>query len=175
MRILFLITLYLIIFSNMAFAGEIYTWTYKKGLDHITTAPPPEYAKVKDRSTFKRDDPREIEAFQRKQKAAIDRGFAGWQNSQKRSRTASSPSIQDSREARAQKLIEDNRKRIEAVQRGPIKISSQQRELIEKAAEIKAQQIREGTDMPMTAQEDAAFHAREAAEDAIRWHELRSQ
>lgn len=175
MRILFIITMSLIIISNMAFAGEIYTWTDKKGVEHITTTPPPEYAKVKDRSSFKRDDPREIEAFQRKQKAATDRGFAGWQNSQKRSRTVSSPSIQDSREARANKLIEDNRKRIEAVQSGPIKISSQQRAFVEKAAEIKAQQIREGTDRPISASEDAAFHAREAAEDAIRWHELRTR
>ncbi|NLG16477.1 MAG: DUF4124 domain-containing protein [Fibrobacter sp.] len=87
MRILFLITLCLIIFSNTAFAGEIYTWTDKKGVEHITTTPPPEYAKVKDRSTFKRDDPRQIEAFQRKQKAAIDKGFTGWQARQTKTPT----------------------------------------------------------------------------------------
>ncbi len=97
MRILFLITLYLIIFSNMAFAGEIYTWTDKKGVEHITTTPPPEYAKVKDRSTFKRDDPREIEAFQRKQKAAIDKGFAGWQNSHKHSTPSPTSTFDDTK------------------------------------------------------------------------------
>ena len=77
----------MIIFSNTAFAGEIYTWTDKKGVEHITTTPPPEYAKVKDRSTFKRDDPRQIEAFQRKQKAAIDKGFTGWQARQTKTPT----------------------------------------------------------------------------------------
>ena len=162
----------LFLVSFPLYAGEIYTWTDKKGVEHITTTPPPEYAKIKDRSTFKRDDPRQIETFQRKQKAAIDKGFIGWQNSQTQKYTVSPSSIQDSREARANKVIEDNRKRLDAVRNGPINLSNQQQKAIEKAAEIKAQQIRDGTDRPMTASEDAAFHAREAAEDAVRRHEL---
>ena len=167
--------LILFAFVSTAHAGEIYVWKDKNGVENITTTPPPANVKVKDRSAFTRDTSAAIEAFQRKQKAATDRGFAGWQKSQTQQRTASPSSIQDSREARANKVIEDNRKRLDAVRNGPIKLSNQQQKAIEKAAEIKAQQIRDGTDRPMTASEDAAFHAREAAEDAIRWHELRSQ
>lgn len=39
------------------------------------------------------------------------------------------------------------------------KMSPKNRDKIEKAAEVKAEQIRQGTDTPMTASEDAAFHA----------------
>jgi len=82
MKILFFITLSLIIFSNTANAGKVYIWTDKKGVEHITTAPPPENAKIKHKAATRRDSPDEIANFQRQQKAQNDRYFREWQAGQ---------------------------------------------------------------------------------------------
>ena len=89
---------FLFLVSFPLYAGEMYTWTDKEGVVHITTTPPPEYAKIKDRSTFKRDDPREIEAFQRKQKAAINKGFTEWQ-----ARHMKTPTVRETQEPQEDK------------------------------------------------------------------------
>lgn len=89
MKKLFPVVFFLFL-SIPAFAGDIYIWTDKKGIDNITTTPPPEGAKLKGASSFQRDDPAEIKAFQRRQKAANDALFAGWQRSQTKT-----PSVRD--------------------------------------------------------------------------------
>ncbi len=82
MRTLFFITLCLIFFSNTANAGKVYIWTDKKGVEHITTAPPPENVKIKHKAAMKRDSPEEIANFQRQQRAQNDRYFREWQAGQ---------------------------------------------------------------------------------------------
>lgn len=166
---------FLFLVSFPLYAGEIYTWTDKSGVEHITDTPPPDNARIKSKSFYKRSSPQEIEAFQRRQRAATERGFAGWKRSQMK--TAPSPTnVQDDRDERAKQLIEGNKARIEAVEKAGIKLPSNMKDTINKAAEIRAQQIRDGTARPMSAAEDAAFHSRQAAdqaaEDAVRWHKL---
>lgn len=96
----------ILLYSFSSYAGEIYIWQDKNGVENITTRPPPENAKIKDRAAFKRDKPRAIETFQRKQKAAIDKGYAGWQKSQ----TRDLPSV-DMREETA--ASQERKKKIE--------------------------------------------------------------
>lgn len=54
-------------------AGEIYIWTDKKGVEHITTTPPPENAKVRHREKYQQTNQWEIDAYERQRKAAADR------------------------------------------------------------------------------------------------------
>jgi hypothetical protein len=94
-KIVFVFTI-TVFFVFSAVAGEIYTWVDKNGVENITTTPPPANAKVKNQSTFKSDNPYEIERFRQRQKAATNRGFAGWQKSQARAYKAPTPSLTDS-------------------------------------------------------------------------------
>lgn len=164
--------LIIFIFSFSVFAGEIYIWKDKNGVENITNIPPPENAKIRDRMQYQRDSPEAIQRYEAEQRAATERGFKGWQRSQQQN-TRPPASVQTSREQRADKVKADAAARLKAVKDAGINLPQANIDLLEKAAEEKARQIKSGTDRPMTAEEDAAFHAREAAEDAIRWHELR--
>jgi hypothetical protein len=87
-------------FTSSTFAGELYTWIDKNGVENITTTPPPETAKEKHRTKYERQSEKEIAAFEKKQKAAIDKSFTGWQKSQKqtsgvRSSSSSSNSVHE--------------------------------------------------------------------------------
>jgi len=158
-----LLVIVILLFSLPVFAGEIYTWTDKSGVENITTTPPPESAKIKNRSTFKRDHPQAIESFQRKQRAATERGFAGWQNSQKRdfSKQRAERDAQASRDQRADQVKRETAARLQAVRDSGLRLPQANVDIVEKAAEIKAEQIRTGTDRPITAQEDTDFHMRQ--------------
>ena len=82
MRTLFFVALCLIFFSSTANAGKVYIWTDKNGVEHITTAPPPENAKIKYKAATKSDSPSEIARFQAQQKAQTDRYYQEWQAAQ---------------------------------------------------------------------------------------------
>ena len=107
MRTLFFIALSLIIFSNTANAGKVYIWTDKKGVEHITTAPPPENAKIKHKAATKRDSPAEIANFQRQQRAQNDRYFQEWQAGQNKptvQTTTFSPPVTSTQEKKRQAI-----------------------------------------------------------------------
>jgi hypothetical protein len=162
----------LFVFTSPIFAGEIYIWKDKNGVENITTTPPPENAKVRDRMQYQRDTSEAIQRYEAERKAATDRGFKGWQRSQQQN-TRTPPSTQASRDQRANKVKSDAAARLKAVRDAGINLPQANIDMLEKAAEEKARQIKAGTDTPITPEEDAAFHAREAAENAIQRHELR--
>jgi hypothetical protein len=161
----------LFVFSSSLQAGEIYIWKDKNGVENITTTPPPENAKVRDRMQYQRDTPEAIQRYEAERKVATEKGFKGWQRSQKQN-SGTSSSTQTSRDQRADKVKADAAARLKAVRDAGINLPQANIDMLEKAADEKARQVKAGTDTPMTEQEDAAFHAREAAEDAIRRHEL---
>lgn len=57
--------LFIILIVIPVFAGEIYIWTDKKGMDHITTSPPPPWAKIKDSSLYRESSQEEIAEYER--------------------------------------------------------------------------------------------------------------
>jgi len=82
-----IIILALMFFHHVAIAGTIYTYTDKDGNTVISNTPMPENyeKKAKKIESYERDSPAEIAAHQMKQRAAEDRGFREWQNSQSNS------------------------------------------------------------------------------------------
>lgn len=165
------------IFASSLFAGEIYTYRDKDGNTVISNTPIPEkYAKkAKKVESYKLSTPEEIRRYQAEQ-AGIERRNAE-ESRQKRqmneanaaSRQAQSSgsqaSVQASRNQRADKLKADAAARLRAVRDAGFNLPQANINLLEKAAEVKAEQIRQGTDTPMTAQEDADFHARQQQRD----------
>lgn len=85
MKNIIFVLLVLFFLISSAGAEELYTWTDKNGVENITTTPPPEKAKVKHQTKYKRPSAQESEAFQRKASAAVNKSYRGWQNSQRRS------------------------------------------------------------------------------------------
>ena len=81
------IVISLFCFSIQLLAGEIYTYKKKKMIV-ITNGPLPDDAdSAKFSGTYQRSSPQEIEEFQQRQKAAVERGYQRWQNSQSHSQT----------------------------------------------------------------------------------------
>ena len=159
------IIIILFVLPSLASAGEIYTYKNKKGVTIISNEPPPDEVKEKAKKveSYTPDSPAAIAAFQRKQKEAEDRAFRGWQSSQRHNQQnySSQSSVQESRNKRAQKVIDDTRARLQAVKDSGFNLPNKNINIVENAAEEKARQIKAGTDTPMSPQEDADFHARE--------------
>ena len=171
------IIIILFILPSLTSAGEIYTYTDKDGNTVISNEPPPEEVKSKAKKieSYERDSPAAIAAFQMKQRAAEARGFREWQASLKQSSgTPYSPgqSAQESRDKRAAKVISDTKARLQAVKDSGFSLPNKNINIIEKAAEEKARQIKAGTDTPMTQQEDADFHARQKERQKEYEHEF---
>lgn len=169
--------LIIFIFSFSVFAGEIYIWKDKNGVENITNIPPPENAKIRDRMKYQRDSPEAIQRYEAEQRAKEERREAESKrnrqiNEAKREQVTRDQQTQASRDQRADKVKADAAARLRAVKDAGFNLPQANIDMLEKAAEEKARQIKSGTDRPMTAEEDAAFHAREAAENAIRRHEL---
>jgi hypothetical protein len=75
-------------FSYSLRAGEIYIWKDKNGVENITTTPPPENAKVRDRMQYQRDTPEAIQKYETERKMKeqgqqINRGQANDNNKSK--------------------------------------------------------------------------------------------
>lgn len=179
-RIFILTSCLIFALLTSAHAGELYTCIDRDGNSIITNSPQDGMKGCVLKDTYRDPTPKEREQASRERERLFrEESRQAAQYEQKRAARkrddSARQSTQEARNRRADQLIEDNKKRIDVVGRMGFKLPRSNVELLEKAAEIKAQQIRDGTDRPMTASEDAAFHAREAAEDAIRWHELRSQ
>ena len=71
--IILFILIFIIMFSVPLTAGEIFIWKDKNGAENITTAPPPENAKVHDRQKYQPTPQWEIEAYQRQRKSEANR------------------------------------------------------------------------------------------------------
>lgn len=78
----------------------------------------------------------------------------------------------DARNRRADKVESDARERLKFVRDKGIKLPQANIDMLGKAAAAKADQIRKGTDTPMTASEDAEFHRRQDIDSALQWHNL---
>jgi hypothetical protein len=174
-----LITVVVLILMSVtsAFAGGLYSCVDHGGKPIITNNPQDGMRKCVLKDTYRDPTPQERAQEQaaatkaeKKQTAQYEQRRAAQQRDD-----SNRQSMQEARNRRADQLIEDNKKRIDVAERMGFKLPRSNVELLEKAAEAKANQIRQGTDRPMTTSEDAEFHAREAADDAIRWHELRSR
>lgn len=166
--LMFLVPLFL--FSNLLLAGELYRWEDKNGVAHITDTPPPQGAKVFSQEVTPDYSREELEQF-RSQRETEKRKYR--QDVESRAQAARAQRAQqEARDKRADKVIADNKARIEALRRSGIALPRENIVMLEKAAEAKAAQIREGTDRPMSPSEDAAFHAKQAAESAIQWHKI---
>ena len=105
------IIIILFVLPCLTSAGEIYTYKNKQGVTVISNEPPPDEIKDKAKKveSYTPDSPAAIAAFQRKQKEAEDRAFRGWQSSQRHNQQnySSQSSVQESRNKRAQKVIDN--------------------------------------------------------------------
>ena len=159
----------LLFFTSSIFAGEIYTYTDKDGITVISNTPVPEKyeKKAKKIEAYKRSSPSEIAAWEQQQKAATENSYGGWQSRQQQSSTtsSSSSSVQASRNQRADKLESDAAARLRAVRDAGFNLPQANINLLEKAAKVKAEQIRQGTDTPMTKQEDDDFYTQQKLRD----------
>ena len=83
----YFILFFCLFFLPNCFAEQIYTYTDKDGNTVISNTPMPENyeKKAKKIESYEHDSPSAIAAYQMKQRAAEDRGFRGWQNSQNNS------------------------------------------------------------------------------------------
>jgi hypothetical protein len=163
----------LFVFTSPIFAGEIYIWKDKKGVENITTTPPPENAKVRDRMQYQRDTPEAIQRYETERKAKEQKQEAESRrnrqiNETKRANEQAQTSAQTSRDQRANKVKSDAAARLQAVKDAGFNLPQSTIDGLEKAAEEKARQVKAGTDTPMTAQEDADFHARQMQNDIDR-------
>jgi len=66
------ILLMILLIASPAISGELYIWTDANGRKQITDTPPVDAKGKVEKDSFRRDDPQEIEAWQRKNDAAID-------------------------------------------------------------------------------------------------------
>ena len=170
-----------IIFPWVVTAAELYIWTNEQGVTCITDTPPATQEPAR-KMTYKKDSPAEIEKWERERRANIKKQEAiqrvneareklRLENQAKAEARASEArrtqaKIQEQRNRRAERL----EKAVDNVLRssGSIPHADKFRE----AAALKAQQIREGTDVPMSAAEDIRFHTEQAIQNEIDWHNL---
>ena len=110
----YFILFFLFVFSSYCFAEQIYTYTDKDGNTVISNTPMPENyeKKAKKIESYEHDSPSAIAAYQMKQRAAEDRGFRGWQNSQNNStpvRSTQTSNYDESQKKRQGKMDKTDR------------------------------------------------------------------
>lgn len=121
-----LIILSSFILYSPLFAGEIYIWTDKNGIKHITDTPPPAKTKGKvERESYRQETPAEIEAWKQKQAEAADRLYGKDQAE----RRASKLNWQiNEANARRRESLEENRQKAEKLQKEQINYELKQAE-----------------------------------------------
>ncbi len=181
MKIMILTLFVFIALLSSANASEMYECLDRGGKPILTTSPQDGMTKCVVKDSYRDPTPQEREATTRavqKQADKYQQKRATQEQNERNQQIA-----QEARNRRADSVIEDNKRRIDALERSGTRLPRANVEMLEKAAKAKAQQIREGTDRPMTAGEDAAFHAKQAAEeaakraadDAVRQHEMKDR
>jgi Skp family chaperone for outer membrane proteins len=152
----------LFILASSIYAGEFYNCIDRDGNTILTNSPQDGMKKCVLKESYKDPTPqerakeqREIEAYRQRMRAGIERNRAEAKQKSEALRA------QASRDQRADKLKADASARLQAVRDAGFNLPQANIDMLEKAAEVKAEQIRQGTDTPMTAQEDADFHARQ--------------
>lgn len=179
---IFIIGLTLLVFSlsTSGQSGSLYHCVNSQGSVLLTDSPTdPDYkctvaASFKDLTPQERaKKQREVEADRQRMRAAVEKQEANRRANQARqAQEESQRNLQRSRNQRAEKLESDARERLRAVRDAGFKLPQSHIDMLEKAAAIKAAQIREGTDKPMSEREDTEFHMRQEIESEIRTHEL---
>jgi len=173
MRKIVFVSFILFILASSIYAGEFYNCIDRDGNTILTNSPQDGMKKCKFKESYKDSTPqerakeqREIETYRQRMKAGIERNRAEAEQKSQALRA------QAARDQRADKLKADVSAGLQTARDAGIKLPQANIDMLEKAAEVKAEQIRQGTDTPMSAEEDAAFHTKEAVDDAIRSHEL---
>lgn len=180
-QLIYLLTILVMCAVWPCYAGEVYIWTNAEGIKQITDTPPPESVKGKvEKETSRRDAPHEIANWQRKNKAAVDGAYSKIQAQERirqqnieseRARNSAATQVV-TRDQRASQFESDARKRLQFVRDQGVNLPQANIDMLEKTAAAKADQIRKGTDTPMPASEDAAFHRKQEIDSALQWHQL---
>jgi ATPase subunit of ABC transporter with duplicated ATPase domains len=177
-----------VIIASSVCAQKVYFWKDEKGVMNATTTPPPDNIKQHETDSWgKPDSPAEIQRYHAGEKAKEQRRDAELRQRQqanraqeeanrmasqvRQSQEESQKNIQRSRDERADKVESDTRERLRAVSGMGFNLPSENRNAIEKAAAAKADQIRKGTDTPMSEREDIEFHMQQkinALENEVR-------
>jgi uncharacterized membrane protein len=152
----------LFIFVSSIYAGEFYNCIDRNGNTILTNNPQSGMKKCKFKESYKDPTPqervkeqREIETYRQRMRAGIERNRAEAKQKSEALRA------QASRDQRADKLKADVSAGLQTARDAGIKLPQANIDMLEKAAEVKAEQIRQGTDTPMTAQEDTDYHMSE--------------
>jgi hypothetical protein len=163
-RIILLCIFLSVIIPSSICAQKVYYWKDEKGVMNATTTPPPDNVKEYQSDSFgKKSTPAEIEQYNREQKAAEAhresiRRFNRNQEEARQERESERRTVQDARDRRADQL----KAVVGAVTSD---MPSSQRRGFEEAARLKSEQIKAGTDTPISPSEDARFHV----EQEVRW------
>lgn len=164
----FCLAIGLMFYAGICQAGELFVWTDKHGKQHITdTEPPPSAKKITDRVTFRRTSAYEVRAWQDSENRSLSRRVEADQRRSEQiqavaARDEQKRSVQDSRDKRADQL-----RAVVGAVAGSGALGSY-RETIETMARNKEEQIRAGTDRPMSQAEDMRFHMRQEIDQRIR-------
>ena len=171
----------LVIFPWVAPAAELYIWTDERGVKCITDSPPTTQGPSR-KITYQPDDPADIARWESERRAAakkqeaIQRANEAREKARMESEARAAARASEARKAQA-RAQEERDKRADRLERevdntlrssGYIPHADKFRE----AAALKAQQIREGTDVPMSAAEDSEYHTRQAINNEMRRHEI---
>lgn len=152
-----------IFIASTTLSQKVYFYKDEKGVMTATTTPPPDNIKHESDSFGRKSTPAEIEQYNREQKAAEAhresiRRFNRNQEEARQQRESARRNVQDARDQRADQL----KAVVGAVTSD---MPSSQRHGFEEAARLKAEQIKAGTDTPISPSEDARFHI----EQEVRW------
>lgn len=165
------------LWPSMSYSDKLYMWKDDRGVTCITDTPPTNQNKART-ITYERDDPTDIERWEQERRQAFKQQEATRKANERREaqRIAAEARKDEARRAQA-KVQEARNKRASALERAvDSTIRSAGRidneDLYRKAAAVKAQQIREGTDVPMSQAEDMEYHMRQAIDREVRHHEI---
>jgi hypothetical protein len=174
-QLIYLLTILVMCAVWPCYAGEVYIWTNAEGIKQITDTPPPESVKGKvEKETSRRDAPHEIENWQRKNKAAVDGAYSKIQAQERirqqnieseRARNSAAAQAVAAGNQRADKAESDAKKRLQFVRDQGFNLPQADIDRLEKAAAAKADQIRKGTDTPISEREDIEFHMQQKIND----------
>jgi len=171
-KVISIIFLIVLLSSCPLFAADLYIWTDENGVKTITSKPPTSATPIDKTISYRPNDPREVEKWERQQKEAYQARERIRQQNEAREADQRAREVREGDARRAQENVQAARNKraarleaaIDAGIRGAGYLPAAGK--IREAAAIKAQQIREGTDVPMSAAEDIAFHTEQAIRQA---------
>ena len=169
-RTVIIFTFLSVLFLLPVNAANLYEWKDENGVMNITSTPPPQNVKKYNVERYRKDTKEEIEQYE-KQRTQQQRDAAARTEANRRANQArqaqeeSQSNLQRSRDQRADKVESDARERLRFVRDKGVKLPQANIDVLEKAAAAKADQIRKGTDTPISEREDIEFHMQQKIND----------